>query len=119
MDVKKPPASTCRPRTTIVSTCLSAFLANFLRIAPVEVLTLTMLRARFPCTRLNEPPRNALVQSPCLKAMEFTWPLTPGRQLDTVYGAVALKLNALRRLRTVPPWLILVNLPTAYIRLPH
>ena len=51
--------------------------------------------------------------------MELTSPFTPGRQLVTAYGAVALKLNALRRLKTRPPWLILVKLPTAYIRLPH
>ena len=36
-----------------------------------------------------------------------------------MYGAVALKLNALRRLKTLVPWLILVKLPTAYILLPH
>src|SRR6266704_183629 len=51
--------------------------------------------------------------------MVLTSPLTPGRQLVTVNGAVALKLNAFRRVNTVPPWLILVNEPTAYIRLPH
>ena len=57
MDLKKPPTSTCRPCTTIVSTGLPAWRANLFRTLPVDVLTFAILLALVPCTRLNEPPR--------------------------------------------------------------
>src|SRR5215468_3572630 len=45
--------------------------------------------------------------------MEVTVPLTFGFHMVTLYGAVALKLKTLFRETGVPPWVILVKLPTA------
>ena len=119
MDVKKPPASTWCVCTTSVSTGLLASWANLSRTLPVEVLTLTMFLADLLCTRVNDPPRYALEQLPLRNAMEFTSPLGPGFQLDTVNGGAARKLNALCRTYLWPPCLMLWNLPTAYIMSPH
>src|SRR6266567_808932 len=51
--------------------------------------------------------------------MVLTLPLTFGFHDVTLYGAVALKLNALCRLKVVPPCWIDVKLPTAYMVPPH
>jgi hypothetical protein len=51
--------------------------------------------------------------------MPLTIPLTFGFHEVTVYGFVALKLNTLFRAYVVPFQLIAVNVPTAYIVLPH
>src|SRR5262245_38719024 len=46
-------------------------------------------------------------------------PTTFGAQLVTVYGAVALKLKMLLRVKVVLPFLIAEKVPTAYIVPPH
>ena len=59
------------------------------------------------------------MQSPPLKAIELTSPLTAGAQDVIVYGAMALKLNTLVRGIVLPPWVTWLKLPTAYIVSPH
>ena len=54
-----------------------------------------------------------------MKAIESTSPLTPTSILDSVYGAVALKLNMPFLVWVWPAWVMVLKSPTAYIRLPH
>ena len=51
--------------------------------------------------------------------MEFTSPLTFGSHVDILYGALALKLNALFRVNVWPFKVTWLNLPTAYMVPPH
>src|SRR6266581_9232149 len=96
-----------------------ALTAKAVLIAPVDVLTSTMFFALPPCTEVNLPPRYALLQPVPLKATVLTVPLTFGFHDVTLYGAVALKLNALCRLYTVAPCCIEVKVPTANMVPPH
>src|SRR5260370_11258054 len=101
MDLKNPPASTCRLCTTSVSTAPPALRRNLLRTAPVDVLTFTMFLARVPCTLLNEPPRDALKQLPRLKAMELTRSEEHTSELQShlnlVYRLLLEKMNSCTR----------------------
>ena len=54
-----------------------------------------------------------------LNVMELTIPFAFGSQDVTVYGLVALKLNTLFRVYVVPFHVIVLNVPTAYMVLPH
>ena len=78
-----------------------------------------MLLTAVPPTEVKLPPMYASEQLPGAKAMVFTSPLAFGFQSVILYGAVALKLKMLLRAKSLPPHVILLKVPTAYIFEPH
>jgi hypothetical protein len=64
-------------RISTVSTTLLARCAHPVTTAPSDVLTLAMLRAGVPATRVKRPPSQARRQ-PGASAIELTTPLAPG-----------------------------------------
>src|ERR1700679_1753529 len=91
-EVKYPPVSRCPWSLSNVSTVPLALCPKLVMTLPVDVLTAARLRTGLPPIELKSPPSHAVAQLR-LSAMELTTPLTPGFHDETLYGALALKLN--------------------------
>src|SRR5262249_54151169 len=93
--------------------CPESFTMGFLKD-----LIYGILCAEEPSPFEKLPPIKAWWQS-LVSWIELTVPLTFGVHEVTLYGAVRLKLKMLCRVKVLPPHLIAVNAPTAYMVPPH